>query len=99
MPVMRAVRARRHDYRFFPCGSWRLHGPSRLRIESGGPRDAGYKRRSGDELAGLPVEDIEKPVLVRLHDHFAGSPADIQVSLHQWLRSIVVPAIAGRRLE
>src|ERR1700675_3562090 len=77
----------------------RLRGASTLGISSTGPGDAFDKRFCRNELAGLSIEHVEKPVLRRLHDDLAHPAADVQFRKHERLGGVVIPVLSGCRLK
>src|SRR5215471_353250 len=97
---MSAAGVRRHDHglcsRVGACG---LHRSSCFWIKSGSPCNSLNEWSAGNELAGCTIEHIEESVLVRLHDDFSRLAVDCDIGLHQWLRGVVVPVVAGRSLE
>src|SRR5262249_12693658 len=68
-------------------------------IEARRPRYATGESRARNEFAGLAVENVEKTVLIRLHDYLARASSKREIRLHQRLRRVVVPVVTGRGLE
>ncbi|MFO1265419.1 MAG: hypothetical protein U1F67_00610, partial [Rubrivivax sp.] len=71
--------------------------PAGLRVDPLRPVDEGEVLRR-QQLAGGAVEDVEEPVLRRLHQHLAHAPADLEVGEDHLHRRRVVPALARHLL-
>ena len=68
-----------------------------LRIDAARPGDR-REVLGGDQLSGLAVENVEKPILVRLHQDLAIDAIDREVRQDQLLNRVVIPLLAGRGL-
>src|SRR6185312_9412004 len=49
----------------------------------------------GDQFPSLAVDDVEKSILVRLHQYFASDSVDREVREDELLHSIKIPLLAG----
>src|SRR5882672_10879167 len=97
MPVVGAFWRRHYDFRVLELPDCIVLNRPPGRIDAGGPIDRcnGVRR---NERAFLPVQDIEKSVLVRLHHDTALLAVDRKGGEHQRLRRVILPVVSGRYL-
>ena len=97
---MGAERARQHGNGFAGLVVSDIGNPDRpagLWIDAARP----VHRREvlgGDQFPSLAVEDVEKSILVRLHQDFASGSVDRELREDQLLDRIIIPFLAGRCL-
>ena len=95
LPVMAAGRGRRTgELAVLITGIGRFHGTPGAHVDTQSPVhfDEGFGR---EQFAVGAVDDVEEAVFRRLHEHFAGFAADLQVSQQDVLGGGEVPGVAG----
>src|SRR5579872_3999362 len=73
-----------------------LDGTS-LGIDAGGPI-GGSKGARGNKFALLPIDYVEKSILICLHHNTALAAANREIREHQGLRRVIVPVVSRRCL-
>ncbi len=99
MPVVRAEGTGRLKIGFLarPARAFDLHRPAGLKVDMARPVDR-REGLGGDQRARLPVDDVEKAVLRRLHDDFSRRAVDLEIGEDHVLGRGEIPRLAGRRL-
>src|SRR5262249_15947526 len=93
IPVVRTSSGWAYDGRILQFESGTIFNRPPFSIDTRRPIDVNIGR-ARDELTRLAIQDVEKPILIRLHQNATIAAIDFERRQHQWLRRVVVPVVA-----